>query len=249
MSQVLAIGNETEKITAPEQNQSRTSGIDFDRFLEKEKQKILLPFSLSLMPQMFGMNFQTDHKLDRSVSKIIDKSAAYNNTDQSYKEPVAAKPSETIKKQEKTAAAEEHARVSKIDQLQFTNNAVNKLFIGELELTPEFYSMLVTAKNKTSLLQSIDVDDIVSQIKDKIKVLQQSGSMELSMELKPGNLGTMIMDISSKKGVLSINIYADKLAKDALEENLRELELSLKQANLVVGDIKIYTADRRKKRQ
>lgn len=247
MSQVLAIGSDTEKITAPEQNQSRTSGIDFEQFLAKEKQKILLPFSLSLFPQIFGTNIQPDHKLDQSVSKILDRPAADNNDRYFPKNPTTEKPSEVSKKTEKAAASEENANTVKVSQLQLTNNAANKIFIGELELTPEFYSMLVAAKNRTSLLQSIDIDDLVSQIKNKIKILQQNGTMELSMELKPDNLGTIIMDISNNKGVISINIYADKLAKDALEDNLRDLENSLKKANLVIGDIKVFPEDKKKR--
>lgn len=92
----------------------------------------------------------------------------------------------------------------------------------------------------------MDIDDLVSQIKDKIKFLQDNGKMELTIELKPENLGTVLMSVSSSKGVLTINIFADQAAKSALQENMKELERSFELAHLNVKELNIQLGDGKK---
>ena len=53
------------------------------------------------------------------------------------------------------------------------------------------------------------------------------------------------MSISSNKGVLSINIYADQAAKQALEENISDLKRSLELSDLNIDNLTILSDDRR----
>jgi len=246
LSQVPAITNETLKSPEPSNIQR-----DDDKFLEIfEKEK-----TRTVFPSMLPVNFQSftstplfkGSNAGNEVSKIENFPALSGSHRQGPSRASGSGERTNIKeqKQEKPAEAAESAKQAKTDQVRHAQTILNKAFMGELELSPDLYSALITSKNNSLSLRSIDVDDLVAQIKNKIKFLLENGRTELSMELKPENLGTVLMSISSNKGIISINIFADQAAKQALEENIAELERSLKLADINVRNLNILYNDGR----
>ena len=240
LSQVPAITNETLKSPEPSNIQR-----DDDKFLEifeKEKSKTILPSMLPINFQSFANTpLFKGSNAGNEVSKI-ENSAALSGGHRQGPAKTSGSPERINmkeQKQAKPADAAESAKQAKIDQAKNAENIINKAFMGELEVSPDLYSALLTSKNNSLSLRSIDVDDLVAQIKNKIKFLIDNGKTELSIELKPENLGTVLMSVSSNKGILSINIYADQAAKQALEENIAELERSLKLADLNIEKLNI----------
>lgn len=248
MSQVLAISSETEITGTPEQSQSRSSNVDFDALLEKEKQKLSFPFPFSMLQSLFSIPFTFIYGGDASVKKV-DVKPQLNNDEHSPRPVIhQASKKQDIEKNEAKSSLNPNSPVErqKTNNIQFTGNVINKLFVGELELTPEFYNILLTAKNKVASLRGVDVDDLISQIQDKIKLLKDNGKVEMSLQLKPENLGTILMSVTSNKGVISINLYADNVAREALEESIQELEKSLKRVNLNIGSLNVFSDEKRK---
>ncbi len=200
---------------------------------------------------MLPVNFQSflntplfsGRETDKAAGKIERFFAAADSLHRNPLETTRSGNTTDIKeqKQENAVKAGETSKEAKAEQIKFTANAINRTFAGELELSPDFYDSLISAKNKIDALRMIDVDDLIAQIKNKIKFLSENGKIELSIELKPENLGTILMSISSNRGVLSINIFADQAAKQALEENIAELERALKRADLYVEDLRILS--------
>ena len=237
---VPAITNETLKSPEPSNIQR-----DDDKFLEifeKEKTKTILPSMLQVNFQSFTSTpLFTSSRHDNEVNKIESYPALESDHRQGTAKASGTGDINNVKEQKKEQQvnATDNAKQAMADQARHAENAINKAFMGELELSPDLYSALITSKNNSLSLRSIDVDDLVAQIKNKIKFLLENGSAELSMELKPENLGTVLMSISSNKGILSINIYADQAAKQALEENIAELERSLILADLNVENLNI----------
>ena len=248
MSQVLPITNETEITAAPEQNRSRESDIDFDQLLKKEEQKVSIPNPFAIIQSFISSILSFGGKTDSRVNKVEEKPMT-NNDSRSHM-PVAQAPNESrIAKNETNksiAASDKPVNQIKADNIRFANDAVKKLFIGELQLTPELYDVMLKVKNKTDSLKAIDINDLVSQIQDKIKLLKENGKIELSMQLKPENLGTILMNITSNKGVISISLYANGLTREALEESIHDLENALKRVNLNIGSLNVFSDDRRK---
>lgn len=242
MSQVLAICNETPLAPEPSNNIQRNDN-NFIQLYEKEKQKILLNAMLPFFSQaFFSVPLNISFDADDMVNKIERYSSINSDRHPEHVKPVRPSDIREPGKEDGKHAVSSKDTVTQAppQQARPANYAVNRVFAGELELTPEFYTILINSKNKVSSLGKIDVDDLIAQIKNKIKFLQDNGRVELSMELKPGNMGTMLMSITSNKGVISINIFADQAAKEALEENIGELERSLKLANLNVDKLSIY---------
>jgi flagellar hook-length control protein FliK len=242
LSQVPAITNETP--IAPEPSNIQRSEDNFLELLEKEKLKTLFPPMLPVNFQSFlNTPLPSGRETDKAAGKIERFFAAADSSRQNPFETSGSNDTTGIKeqKQEQPVKTAETSKEAKAEQIKFTANAINRTFAGELELSTDFYNALINAKNSVTSLRRIDVDDLIAQIKDKIKFLSENGKIELSIELKPENMGTILMSISSNKGVLSINIYADQAAKQALEENIAELERSLKQADLYVEDLRIFS--------
>lgn len=200
----------------------------------------MLPVNLQ---SLFNVPASSGAETDKAAGKVGSDLAATMPSQRSSFETNRSDDKLSIKeqKQEQTAKAAETQKESKAEQVKFTANAMNRMFAGELDLSPDLYDAMINAKNSVDSLRRIDVDDLIAQIKDKIKFLSGNGKIELSIELKPGNMGTILMSISSNKGVLSINIFADQAAKQALEENRAELERSLKRADLYVDDLRILS--------
>lgn len=248
MSQVPAITSETELNKAPEQNRSRQNDFDFDLMLEKEKQKISFPYPFSILQSLFNSSFTFSHDMDESVNKIESKPQVSNDPDQKSSNVGHADEAPAIKNEtiNTTLFTDAPAKKVQANNIQFTGNAINRLFVGELELSPEFYNMLISTKNKVASLRNVDIDDLVSQIQDKIRFLKENGKIELSIQLRPDSLGSILMSVSSNKGLISINIYADKIAREALEENLKDLEISLKQVHLNIGSLNVFPDEKRK---
>ena len=247
MSQVLPVTNETPK--TPEPSNIQRNDDNFFQIFEQEKLKRLFP---SMLPVNFQSFFNTPlvsgFESDISANKI-ENSGSFTNYSRQYSYGTAkADDTPSVKeiKHDQPVKAGEEQKEAKAEQINLTANALNRTFAGELELSPDFYNTVIAAKNKIDSLRSIDVEDMIAQIKDKIKFLIENGKSELSIELKPDNLGTILMSISSNKGILSINIYADQAAKQVLEENIAELERSLKQANINIEKLNISANEGRK---
>ena len=233
MAQVEPISNETAK--TPESSDIQTNPDNFLEIFEKEKSKTM-PASMlpSMLQGLFNVPSSVDTGTDKSAGKIGSYFSASNDVQHNSFQTNRTDSSSDTKEQkaDRTSAAAGTPDQNKTDQIKFAINAANKIAVGEMDISPDLYSAAMTAKNRIASLRGIDVDDIIGQIKDKVQFLLRGGSSELSMELKPENLGTILMNVSSNKGVLTINIFADQAVKQVLEENIADLERSLKQANL-----------------
>jgi flagellar hook-length control protein FliK len=216
--------------------------------LEQEKRKVL--FS-SMVPINFQSLFDTPLSFSAEPDKSAGKVENFLGTTNSYRQNsfetsrTNSKLSVKGQDQERSVKTSETTKEAKAEQVKFAANAVNKIYEGEIELSADLYNAVISAKNRIASLRSIDVDDLLAQIKNKIKLLIENGGSRLSVELKPENLGTVLMSVSSNKGVLSINLYADQAAKQVLEENIAELKRSLEQSNLNIENLNVLSDDRR----
>ena len=242
MVQVCAISNDTS--ITPERSAFERTNDDFPALLEKEKQKVLLPYLPLNFQSIISVPSDFNFKIDNTISRINTESraedhprnAAVNNTNipaEKRTEP----PKNTGSMSEPVCAS----TTAKVSQVQYSSNMIPKIFVGELELNSEFYGVLSSINNDKGLgLQKIDLSDLISQIKEKIRVMKENSKVELSIRLNPEDLGSILMNISSNKGIISIAIYANTIAKQSLDESLKDLESALKKANLNVGSLNVY---------
>lgn len=91
---------------------------------------------------------------------------------------------------------------------------------------------------------NLDIRMIADKIVESAKALKINDKTELMLNLKPDWLGDMTLNISSDKGVLTIQILANGKTKELMDSQLSELESFLKSANLNVGSINVSVGNR-----
>lgn len=104
-----------------------------------------------------------------------------------------------------------------------------------LEASPQFYLAQLEGK----LLNKLDLQFLVDQILSQVKLVKEKGKVELSVGLKPENLGEILLILTSKSGMVSIQIQAPEETRKLIEAQLKELELALKKAKVNLAEIKV----------
>jgi flagellar hook-length control protein FliK len=249
MAEILAITGDTK--VAPEQQNAQRTSDNFPEILEKEKQKMIASAFGQINFQAFSStDFTFSKNTDDMVNTLDMKSSSNNDMKQAWlTDDLHVEKNSSVEKNRTAQAASNDKAETKTENNRINSqamNSMNRTIIGDLELPSQFFDTVISAKNRSSELMYVDVDDLISQIQDKIKFLKDGGKTMLSIELKPENLGTILCDITNKNGVISINIFADKQAKSALDQSISDLEKSLKLLNLNVASISIVSGENKR---
>ncbi len=93
----------------------------------------------------------------------------------------------------------------------------------------------------TNMQQMID---IVNQVVDKIHTTMQDDMTTMEMQLNPERLGSVLLNVSSKNGVMTASFYVQtQEAKEALESQMMVLRENLEQKNLKVEAVEVSVSD------
>lgn len=97
------------------------------------------------------------------------------------------------------------------------------------------------ALGKTQIpVSQVDVEKIIQQINDHLKIQIKDGVTQMQMELHPASLGTVNLQIASKNGVITAAFTAQNEAvKQALESQVVVLRENLEQAGVKVEAIEV----------
>jgi len=108
-------------------------------------------------------------------------------------------------------------------------------------LTPNLSasSLFFQSQLDGTFLSNFDLQFLVDQIVSQMEVVSQKGSAQLSLGLRPGNLGEILLTLTSQSGMVSIQIQVPEELRKLIESSLLELELALKRANINVSEIKV----------
>jgi len=91
------------------------------------------------------------------------------------------------------------------------------------------------------LLSKLDLQYLVDQIISQLKIVKDKGKTELVLGLKPENLGEILLTLTSRAGMISIEIQAAEETKKLIVAEREKLELALKKAKINLNDLKITT--------
>ena len=122
-----------------------------------------------------------------------------------------------------------------IDQNAFVQNllAESKYAIAEMWIPFNLYG-IQNIKGK-----ALDLEVVVSEIVDKVKLVKEGEKVTLSLALKPEETGELLLNLSMKNGIISILILANQETKDWIEANMEALEESLRKANINLGNLEV----------
>ena len=89
----------------------------------------------------------------------------------------------------------------------------------------------------------IDTMDLIEQFAENVKVTVAENASSMEMQLNPGNLGKVYLQISSEQGSVRAQIAASNEAvKAALEIQVAELRETLEQSGIKVDSIEVTVA-------
>jgi flagellar hook-length control protein FliK len=90
------------------------------------------------------------------------------------------------------------------------------------------------------LSAKLDVDEIIRQIVDYVKVTASNDETTLEMQLNPEHLGKLYIELTAKEGNVSAHITAQNEAvKEALEAQMITLKENLNQAGVKVDAVEV----------
>ena len=228
------------------QSASRGSAgeVPFDNILEseelklKERQKLL-----SLIPwgtfsnTFFFVPAKFDFKFSAAEANLTDSERGHTLNTENQGTLSSAKDTSNAASGPANITLERSTEKMQysIEQNRFVSNlmaSVRPVF-GNAP-TPTSSSAIVDIKNKGA-----DLEMIISDIVDKIKIVKDGKSLSLSLALNNGDLGELMMNASLKGGVISISITGEQKTIDLLSANIKYLEESLKGANINLGDLSL----------
>jgi len=222
---------------------SNQSDRSFQQTLEEEKKRLGATFS-----PLAGFNFNglfsypnLSDKINRQLEVFSDTNQSVYQYQENKKEPTWTNTSTTNQTQTATQQG--------ISQLTNNNsNTATKVFLQQLLnkagwLTPnlEAQPLLQQMQMQGKILNKIDLQFLVDQILSQVKLVKEKGQLTLLLSLKPENLGEIILSLTARSGMVSIQIQAEEKTKELLEDEMRELEIALKKAKVNLSEIKIIS--------
>ena len=140
-------------------------------------------------------------------------------------------------------ATENQSFISAVPQTSKQDSILNKLLTQNMYFAPNIEVVVPFSKFAEAARSSLklDLDPIIESISKFMKISKVSGKTAIELSLKPENLGNILLNISSKNGVVSVEILASEEVKQILEANLLDLKEALAQANINLGSLNVST--------
>jgi len=175
-----------------------------------------------ILPLKFDFNLSVE-----STPKISQKEA------QNYPSTPPAKNSENSKEKS------DNIPQAIAEQIQ---NKVAKSILSNKTPSPQIaigYAPFQLSGETPKQISKTEMQSIIDEMIEKVEFLKAGQRREIKLALSPETLGNLMLSLSIKNGLVSIQIAASSESKKTLEDNLSELEISLKEAKIELEEIKI----------
>lgn len=104
-----------------------------------------------------------------------------------------------------------------------------------LAAQPQFYNAFLEGK----LQLKLDLQLLIDQIVEQVKMVKGRERAELSLMLKPEELGEILLVLTSRSGMVSIQVQTSLETKKLIDSRREELERALKKAHVNFDRIEI----------
>lgn len=216
----------------------------FEQYLEEEKKRLSAMFSPLSSFNFSGLfGYAQDKNNDLRYLENIDLFSDINSKD--FKSNDFA--SNSYLSNSQPVSSNQTVAQTIINQITDTNQtSATKVFLQQLLaqtgwLTPniEAQQLLQQMQSQGKLLNNFDLQALVDKIVSQVKLVKEKGQTQLSLGLKPDNLGEILLTLIARSGLISIQIQAPEESRKLILSQAKELELALKRANINLGEIKI----------
>jgi flagellar hook-length control protein FliK len=195
-------------------------------------------------PDQETLSVQADNLTSGQRQTDVTVEDRRDQTDENGEKDVETGAGETVNEEfsgarteEKTAEKNESSSSGKQESQDFSQHLASAVNEQLAEVTD--------AENAAGIPEyaSVDAQDIIDQIVEQTKVILKSDTTSIEMQLNPENLGKIFLNISSKEGAVSAQLFAQNDAvRAALETQIATLTENLNQAGVKVDAIEVSVA-------
>jgi hypothetical protein len=217
----------------------------FQKYLEEETRRLAFFFS-PFHQCNFGSWFEyPDFTLQSGAS--ADKVPLFSDIDfgpaQTFSENTPA--SQTVPQKDAPLPRQTLDQISQYFSASPAQSTLRELLVKSGWLVPnlESHPLFYQAQLEGKLVNKLDLQFLIDQILSQVRMVREKGKVELTLGLKPENLGEILLTLTSKSGMVSIQIQASPETRKLIEEELLELELALKKAKVNLAEIKILSPE------
>jgi len=107
--------------------------------------------------------------------------------------------------------------------------------VPNLAAQPELQSAFLAGR----LQPSLDLQPLIDQLVEQVRLVRSRGQTEFSLVLKPEELGEIFITLTAHSGIVSIQIKASPETKKLIDSQKSELAAALKKAQVDCDEIKI----------
>lgn len=235
LSQVQIQEVETSDTPGRSQNSSaqNASGQSFQKFLEEEQKRLGFLFA-----PWGQFNFNSWFAYPDTLPSAQNSSPAYLLSSDTANQPPTNYSNPQPGSQAVPAAAQAFASPASAQSTLQEILMKTGWLIPNMEITPQFNLAQLEGK----LLQKLDLQFLVDQIVSRVAMVKDKGKVEFSFGLKPGDLGELILTLTSQGGMIYVSIQASEETRKIIQAQLNELEAALRKAAVHIGEIKVLAA-------
>jgi len=88
-------------------------------------------------------------------------------------------------------------------------------------------------------LSKVDLQSVIDQIVEQAKLIKSNSKVQLLLGINQEELGTLLVELTSRQGLVSIQICAPEQIKKELESCMEELKRALKDSHIRLEGIEI----------
>lgn len=188
----------------------------------------------------------------RGFNDAVDKNTLQSKEDSNIDIETIRNEVSANTKNETEAGSENQRQMSqnknKENKMGFFANKDQKTIISDkvIQDIPTNYSMQNDTisrgniKIEGSVLQKPNFNNILEQFIEKAQVIVDEKGSEMSLQLKPNNLGNLSMKIAVEKGIVIANIVAEnQIVKEVLESNFNVLRDALNEKGFAISELNV----------
>jgi flagellar hook-length control protein FliK len=212
----------------------------FKQYLDEEKNRIGLLFSPWGQHDFSSWFAYPDST--KNPESLIGNIPLFSDMESSYESRGSSSRSENVfGSQSPTITQQVINQIANNAASQPNQISLQQLLMKSGWLTPnlEAHHFFYQAQLQGKLLNKLDLQSLVDQIISQVKMVKEKGKTQLALTLKPENLGEILLTLTSRSGMVSIQIQGPEETLKLISEDLKELELALKKANINLAEIKI----------
>lgn len=233
---------ELEIAEIPGQNQNAStqssSSQSFQKFLEEEQKRLgflFAPFGQFNFSSWFA--YPDTLAQENSSPSFLSSNDTVNNPTSSNYYHETTSTAQTPSNHQTAIAAASQAFASPASVQSTLQEILMKTgwLTPNMEALPQFNFSQLDGK----LLQKFDLQSLVDEIVTRVSMVKEKGKVELSLGLKPDDLGELLLTLTSQGGMIYVSIQATDETRKLIQSQLNALTDALKKAHVNLGEIKI----------